>query len=49
MSGKLEGKFEGSIPWYVEVVKLDLETRGIVERISEMKPHLYRLKKGSHG
>lgn len=27
---KLDGTFEGSIPWYVETVKLDLEARGII-------------------
>ena len=45
---KLKGKFEGSIPWYVEVVKLDLEARGIIKRMAETKPQLYRIKKGSH-
>jgi hypothetical protein len=30
---KLKGSFEGSIPWYVEVVKLDLEARGVIERL----------------
>lgn len=38
----LKGRFEGSIEWYVEVVKLDLEARKIVERINT-KPQIYRL------
>jgi len=46
---KLEGKFEGSIPWYVEVVKLDLEARSIIKRVPHAKPQLYRLKESSHG
>lgn len=29
----LKGRFTGSIPWYVESVKLDLEARKIVERV----------------
>ena len=39
----LEGKFSGSIPWYGETVKLDLEARKVVERTSS-KPQKYRLK-----
>lgn len=42
---KLNNKFEGSISWYVETVKLDLEARNIIERISKTNPELYRLKK----
>ena len=40
---KLKGSFEGSIPWYVESVKLDLEARKVIERIPRTKPQLYRL------
>ena len=29
----LRNRFEGSIPWYVTTVKLDLEARGEIERI----------------
>lgn len=39
----LKGKFAGSINWYAETVKLDLEARKIVERTSA-KPQKYRLK-----
>ena len=28
----LRNRFEGSIPWYVTTVKLDLEARGVLER-----------------
>jgi hypothetical protein len=41
---KLDNNFEGSIGWYVESVKLDLEARNIIERIPKTKPQLYRLK-----
>jgi uncharacterized protein (DUF2461 family) len=39
----LKGKFSGSISWYAETVKLDLEARKLVERTSS-KPQKYRLK-----
>lgn len=39
---RLEGKFDGNIGWYGETVKLDLETRKIIERTAE-KPQKYRL------
>ena len=39
----LKGKFSGSIDWYAETVKLDLEARKIVKRTSS-KPQKYRLK-----
>lgn len=40
---KLEGKFDGSIDWYVTTVKLDLEARGAIERISESNPQRLRM------
>lgn len=36
---KLAGKFDGSINWYVVTVKLDLEARGILERVTQTTPH----------
>ena len=42
---KLEGKFEGSIPWYMEGTKLDLEARGIIERVRGEKYEVYRAKR----
>jgi len=36
-------KFSGSIAWYAETVKLDLEARKLIERTSS-KPQKYRLK-----
>ena len=40
---RLEGKFPGSIHWYGETVKLDLEARKMIERTSA-KPQKYRTK-----
>ena len=40
---QLNGKFEGKIPWYVVTVKLDLEARGILERIPKTSPHKLKL------
>ncbi|HET9429887.1 MAG TPA: hypothetical protein VFO70_01865 [Chitinophagaceae bacterium] len=38
-------KFKGSIPWYTISIRLDLETRGIVETFVEKGRKLNRLKK----
>ena len=38
-------KFEGSIEWYMELVKLDLEAGKMVERVSDKTPQKYRLRK----
>ena len=40
----LRGTFPGSVSWYGETVKLDLEARKIIERTSS-KPQKYRLKR----
>jgi hypothetical protein len=40
----LDNRFEGSIGWYVESVKLDLEARKIIVRIPNTQPELYRLR-----
>ena len=34
--------FEGSISWYVTTVKLDLEARGILERVPNSRPQQLR-------
>ena len=39
----LKSKFSGNVSWYGETVKLDLEARKIIERMSS-KPQKYRLK-----
>ena len=43
LNKSLKGKFDGSISWYAETVKLDLEARKTVQRTSS-KPPKYRLK-----
>lgn len=40
---KLAGNFDGSIPWYVTTVKLDLEARGEIERIPGSSPQQLQL------
>jgi len=40
---ELGGSFKGSVGWYVESVKLDLEARKVIERISNSRPQRYRL------
>ena len=44
--GKLESSFEGSISWYVTTVKLDLEARGLIERVPRSRPQRPRMAEG---
>ena len=39
----VDGRFEGSINWYTEVVKLDPEARRAIERLAGSNPERYRL------
>ncbi|MGB0930791.1 MAG: DUF6958 family protein, partial [Chitinophagales bacterium] len=41
---KLSKTFDGKVMWYIVSVKLDLETRGIIERIPKTSPHELRMK-----
>ncbi|MDX9856251.1 MAG: hypothetical protein RBT76_00500 [candidate division Zixibacteria bacterium] len=43
--GRLKGTFDGNVPWYVVTVKLDLEARGVIERLDGISPQRLRLKK----
>jgi len=42
---EVNGKFEGSVLWYVTTVKLDLEARGTLKRVPNSRPQLVRLIK----
>ena len=41
---RIAKSFEGSVSWYVVTVKLDLEARGEIIRITESRKHLVKLK-----
>jgi len=41
---QLKNTFDGKVGWYVVSVKLDLEARGILERIPKTSPHRLRMK-----
>ena len=41
----LQLTFDGRVIWYVVTVKLDLEARGVIERIPKTSPHQVRMKK----
>lgn len=41
---KLTDSFDGKVLWYIVTVKLDMEARGIIERIPKTSPHELRLK-----
>jgi len=42
---EVDGKFDGSVMWYVTTVKLDLEAGGAVKRVPNSRPQLVRLIK----
>jgi len=42
---QLSPTFDGKVVWYVVSVKLDLEARGVIERIPKTSPHQVRMKK----
>ena len=47
VEANLAEPFSGSIGWYTTTVKLDLEARGLVERIPGRSPQVLRLVKHS--
>ena len=40
---RIGDSFDGSVGWYVTTVKLDLEARGVLERIDGRSPQRLRL------
>lgn len=42
---RIGAHFEGSVSWYYTTVKLDLEARGIIERVGKSSPQRIRLAK----
>ena len=45
IKSRIKKKFDGSVSWYVETVKLDLEARGKIERVIKSRLPVYRLKR----
>jgi hypothetical protein len=43
VEANLPGAFDGSIGWYTTTVKLDLEARGVIERVPKHSPQKIRL------
>lgn len=41
---KLRSRFEGSMKWYGDAVRLDLEARGDIRRHQDKGSNIYRLK-----
>ncbi|SNY95449.1 DUF6958 family protein [Flagellimonas pacifica] len=41
---ELKETFDGKVLWYIVTVKLDLEARGVIERIPKTSPHQLRMK-----
>jgi Family of unknown function (DUF6958) len=40
---EVNGNFDGSVMWYVTTVKLDMEARGELKRVTNSRPQLVRL------
>lgn len=43
-AAELHATFHGSVVWYVTTVKLDLEARGVLERLPDHSPQRLHLK-----
>jgi hypothetical protein len=44
IKSKLKKRFNGSVSWYLDTVKLDLEAREVIERDNNVRPPVYRLR-----
>ena len=40
---EVNGKFDGSVTWYVTTVKLDMEARGEIKLVPNSRPQMVRL------
>ena len=40
---EVNGTFDGSVMWYVTTVKLDMEARGEIKRVTNSRPQLVKL------
>ena len=40
---RVQGRFEGSVSWYVTTVKVDLEARGLIQRVAGSRPQRIHL------
>ncbi len=43
-ANELTNKFDGKVTWYIVTVKLDLEAREIIERVTKTSPQQLKLK-----
>ena len=43
VENELQGRLEGSVSWYFTTVKLDLEARGILQRVPGERPQRIKL------
>lgn len=43
VAAQMVAPFDGSIGWYTTTIKLDLEARGVVERVPGRSPQVVRL------
>ncbi len=43
VASRLPVDFDGSVGWYTTTVKLDLEARGLIERVPGQSPQMLRL------
>lgn len=47
VEARLPADFDGAIGWYTTTVKLDLEARGVIERVPGRTPQALRLRVGA--
>ena len=40
---QISEEFDGKVLWYITTVKLDLEARGLIERVPRTSPHVIQL------